>query len=101
MRASQVRTNIEASKIHRKRIYIVADLASQPTPVQAVYSWFADNKLLVNRRYQRKLVWTTEEKQKLIESIIKNIQSQLFYWQKEKDILGHLRLSMDYKDYMQ
>ncbi len=49
----------------------MADLASQPTPIQSVYSWFADDKLLVNRRYQRKLVWTTEEKQKLIESIIK------------------------------
>ncbi len=49
----------------------MAELASQPTPIQSVYSWFRENKLLVNRRYQRKLVWTLEEKQKLIESIIK------------------------------
>jgi len=32
---------------------------------------FSDEKLFVNRRYQRKLVWTLEEKQKLIESIQK------------------------------
>jgi hypothetical protein len=49
----------------------MAELGSQPTPVQSLYSLFAENKLYVNRRYQRKLVWTLEEKQKLIESILK------------------------------
>ena len=49
----------------------MADLASQPTSVQTVYTWYRDGKLLVNRRYQRKLVWTLEEKQKLIESLLK------------------------------
>ena len=49
----------------------MADLASQPTSVQSVYSWFREEKLFVNRRYQRKLVWTREEKQKLIDSIVK------------------------------
>jgi Protein of unknown function DUF262 len=36
-----------------------------------MYTWFAENRLQVNRRYQRKLVWTLEEKQRLIESILK------------------------------
>ncbi len=49
----------------------VADLASQPTSVQTVYTWYRDGKLLVNRRYQRKLVWTLEEKQKLIGSLLR------------------------------
>ncbi|MBR0901770.1 DUF262 domain-containing protein [Bradyrhizobium liaoningense] len=49
----------------------MAELASQPTSVQTVYTWYRDGKLLVNRRYQRKLVWTLEEKQKLIESLLK------------------------------
>ncbi len=49
----------------------MADLASQPTSIQSIYSWYKDNKLFVNRRYQRKLVWTQEEKQRLIESILK------------------------------
>jgi hypothetical protein len=49
----------------------MADLASQPTSVQTVYTWYRESKLFVNRRYQRKLVWTLEEKQKLIESLLK------------------------------
>jgi hypothetical protein len=49
----------------------MSELASQPTTVQSVYSMFRENKLFVNRRYQRKLVWTLEEKQRLIESIMK------------------------------
>ncbi|MBL4731668.1 MAG: DUF262 domain-containing protein [Rhizobiaceae bacterium] len=49
----------------------MADLASQPTVIQSLYSWFREGKLYVNRQYQRKLVWTLEEKQKLIESIQK------------------------------
>jgi len=49
----------------------MAELASQPTSIQSLYSWFREDKLYVNRRYQRKLVWTLHEKQKLIESILK------------------------------
>lgn len=49
----------------------MAELVSQPTSIQSVYTWYSENKLYVNRRYQRKLVWTLKEKQKLIESIIK------------------------------
>ncbi|VUD48370.1 hypothetical protein TDB9533_01220 [Thalassocella blandensis] len=49
----------------------MADLNSQTTPILSVYTWYRDTRLFVNRRYQRKLVWTLEEKQKLIESILK------------------------------
>ena len=49
----------------------MAELVSQPTSIQSVYGWFKDHKLFVNRRYQRKLVWTLEEKQRLIESLLK------------------------------
>jgi uncharacterized protein with ParB-like and HNH nuclease domain len=49
----------------------VAELASQSTSIQSLYTWYREGKLFVNRRYQRKLVWTQEEKQKLIESILK------------------------------
>ena len=41
-----------------------------PKSIQELYSWYRDGQLLVNRRYQRKLVWTLEEKQKLINSIL-------------------------------
>lgn len=49
----------------------MSQLASQPAVIQSIYSWFREDKLLVNRRYQRKLVWTLDEKQRLIESILK------------------------------
>lgn len=48
----------------------MAELHTQAVPVQTLYTWFRDNKLIVNRRYQRKLVWTLEEKQKLLDSIL-------------------------------
>lgn len=48
----------------------MAELNSQPMSIQSIYSLYREGKLIVNRRYQRKLVWTLEEKQKLIESIL-------------------------------
>lgn len=49
----------------------MAELSSQVTSIQTLYAMFSEGKLFVNRRYQRKLVWTLEEKQKLIDSIQK------------------------------
>ena len=48
----------------------MADLSPQSTSIQSLYAWYSEDRLFVNRRYQRKLVWTQEEKQKLIESIL-------------------------------
>ncbi len=39
--------------------------------VQEAYRLYRDGKILVNRRYQRKLVWTIPEKEKLIGSLLK------------------------------
>ena len=47
----------------------MSELASQPMTVQSIYGMHTENKLIVNRRYQRKLVWTLEEKRLLINSI--------------------------------
>ncbi|WP_080436852.1 GmrSD restriction endonuclease domain-containing protein [Burkholderia ubonensis] len=49
----------------------MTELASQPVPILSLYEWYSQDKLFVNRRYQRKLVWTLREKQKLIESILR------------------------------
>lgn len=49
----------------------MADVDPQSLSIQSLYSWFADDRLYVNRRYQRKLVWTLEEKQRLVESILR------------------------------
>ena len=38
--------------------------------VERVFINFRENKYVVNRRYQRKLIWTIEEKQSFIDSII-------------------------------
>jgi hypothetical protein len=38
--------------------------------VQEAYRLYRDDKLIVNRKYQRKLVWTIDEKQRLIDSIL-------------------------------
>lgn len=48
----------------------MAELSSQPTPIQSLYGMYSQGKLIVNRRYQRKLVWTLVEKQKLIDSVL-------------------------------
>ncbi len=40
--------------------------------IQEGYRLYRDNKLIVNRKYQRKLVWTLNEKQHLIDSIVKD-----------------------------
>lgn len=40
--------------------------------VQEAYRYYCDDKFIVNRKYQRKLVWTLEEKQSLIDSMIKD-----------------------------
>lgn len=38
--------------------------------VNQIMSWYFDNQLIVNRKYQRKLVWSLEEKKLFIDSII-------------------------------
>lgn len=40
--------------------------------IQEAYRLYREGLLIVNRKYQRKLVWTVEEKQKLIDSIVKD-----------------------------
>lgn len=40
--------------------------------VQEAYRLFREDRLIVNRKYQRKLVWTLDEKQNLIDSLIKD-----------------------------
>lgn len=50
----------------------------QGISVQALYRWYRDGKLIVNRQYQRKLVWTIPEKQRLIDSLLRGYPLPLF-----------------------
>lgn len=47
------------------------ELTVRGEQVERVFIHFRDEKYVVNRRYQRKLIWTIEEKQSFIDSIIK------------------------------
>jgi hypothetical protein len=67
--AARVTSVVEAQPIWQG--LRMAELDSQPKSVQSLYSWYSEGRIYVNRRYQRKLVWTQVEKQKLVESVMK------------------------------
>lgn len=46
------------------------DLSIKGESIQSLYGSFLSKVFLVNRRYQRKLVWTIEEKRSFIDSIV-------------------------------
>ncbi|KPP97676.1 DUF262 domain-containing protein [Marinobacter sp. HL-58] len=52
--------------------------------IQEAYRLYRDDKIEVNRKYQRKLVWTLEEKQSLIDSIINDYPIPLILLAEEK-----------------
>jgi uncharacterized protein with ParB-like and HNH nuclease domain len=47
------------------------ELSSTTLSIQTLYRMFRDGDFYVDRRYQRKLVWTLDEKQKLVDSILR------------------------------
>ena len=53
-------------------------VSPQGISIQSLYRSYRDNSLVVNRQYQRKLVWTVAEKQSLIDSILKDYPLPLF-----------------------
>lgn len=57
--------------------------------VQEAYRLFREGKLLVNRKYQRKLVWTLDEKVKLIESVINEYPIPLILFAERASEYGH------------
>jgi hypothetical protein len=50
--------------------------------VQEAYRLYSDEKLTVNRRYQRKLVWSEAEKRHLVDSVEKELPVPLFMFAK-------------------
>lgn len=54
------------------------ELTIRSESVQRMYSFYLEKKLIVNRRYQRKLVWSIEEKAAFIDSILKEFPVPLF-----------------------
>ena len=60
----------------------------QGKAIQAMYREYRDGNLLVNRKYQRKLVWSIEEKQALIDSILKGYPIPLILLAERPDVSG-------------
>lgn len=61
-------------------------ISSSTLSVQMCYENYINNKYIVNRKYQRKLVWTLEGKQVFVDSISKNYSAHLFLFAiKEKE----------------
>lgn len=57
---------------------ITKKLIIRPETVETIFDYYQKEQLLVNRRYQRKLVWTIDEKEKFIDSISLNYPVPLF-----------------------
>ncbi len=54
------------------------ELSIRSESIQRIYNFYCSNLFFVNRRYQRKLIWTIEEKQDFIDSIIKGYPVPIF-----------------------
>ena len=51
----------------------VTELSVQGESLQRLYNQYVTHRFLVNRRYQRKLVWSTTEKAKLVDSVLQRL----------------------------
>lgn len=54
------------------------ELTVRGESIQRLYAFYINDRFRVNRRYQRKLVWSVEEKQRLIDSLLKDLPIPLF-----------------------
>lgn len=61
------------------------ELTVRSESIQRIYSYYLEHTLIVNRRYQRKLVWSIEEKASFIDSIIKSYPVPLILLAESKD----------------
>jgi hypothetical protein len=55
------------------------DLTVKGESVERIYGNYRDMRYLVNRRYQRKLVWTLDEKKNSLIQSLKDIRFLLFF----------------------
>ena len=69
---------------------MVKSISSHSDSVQVVYDNYLNGKYIVNRRYQRKLVWTQEEKVAFIDSLLKNYSIPLFLLAQNTDTEGNI-----------
>lgn len=66
--------------------------------VSEIYRWYDESILMVNRKYQRKLVWTLEEKRQFIDTIIKEYPVPLFLFVDSKEKCEEKEEERPYKE---
>ena len=59
-------------------MYIQNELSIKSMTISQIYSLYNENKLVVNRKYQRKLCWTIEEKRNFVDTIEKGLPVPMF-----------------------
>ena len=58
--------------------------------IEVLFGWYEEGRILVNRKYQRKLVWTLAEKQKFVDTILRLYPVPLFLLaEKESQTSNH------------
>ncbi|MBG6029733.1 DUF262 domain-containing protein [Proteus hauseri] len=62
-----------------------SELSIKGESIQSLYSFYLSKTFLVNRRYQRKLVWTIDEKRSFIDSIMKGYPVPLILLAEKND----------------
>ena len=63
---------------HSDKGFFAMSIAPQGMSIQTLYRYYRESQLVVNRRYQRKLVWSLDEKRALIDSILNGFPIPLF-----------------------
>jgi hypothetical protein len=69
----------------RKTIVSTPELSIKSMTITQIYSLYRTKKLKVNRRYQRKLCWTIEEKRNFIDTISSGFPVPLFLFAVDED----------------
>src|SRR5476649_185903 len=69
------------------------ELVVRGEQVERIYINYVEEKYVVNRRYQRKLIWTIEEKQNFIDSIVNGYPIPIILLADPKDnVAGQLEI---------
>ena len=67
------------------------ELSIKGESIQSLYGSYLKETFLVNRRYQRKLVWTVEEKRSFIDSIVSGYPVPLVLLAEVSDLVNLIR----------
>ena len=59
-------------------MYVQEELSIKAMTISQIYSLYANDKLIVNRKYQRKLCWSIEEKRNFLDTIEKGLPVPMF-----------------------